>query len=188
MEQPALIIVDVQNDFCPGGALAVQGGDAVIPVLQHWVEKFHADGRPIITTQDAHPPHHISFAERGGPWPPHCVQDTWGFAIHPNLVLPENHVAFLKGTAPDVDAYSGFEGTLAGSQQSLEEFLREHAIDTLYIGGLATDYCVRATVLDGLRLGFRTYVIRDGTAGVNVHPHDSERALAEMAKAGARLL
>lgn len=186
MNHEALIIVDVQNDFCPGGSLAVSTGDEIIPVLQAWVERFQIENQTIITTQDAHPPNHISFYARGGPWPPHCVKDTWGFALHPRLTLPQ-HAVFLKGYLEDVDAYSGFEGVHSDGNLPLEKYLRQLHIDTLYVGGLATDYCVRATVLDALRRGFSTTVLVDAVRGVNVNPSDSERALKEMVKMGARL-
>ncbi len=189
MGHDALIIVDVQNDFCPGGSLAVLEGDQVIPVLQEWVNRFAKQGHLIVTTQDAHPPGHISFLEQGGPWPPHCVKDTWGFEVHPGLKLP-SHAAFYKGYLPDVDAYSGFEGTLvpAPEPRSLEEFLRRNDVNTLYIGGLATDYCVKATVLDALKRGFSTRVIVEGVRGVNLHAQDSQEALKAIRKQGAQLL
>lgn len=190
MGREALVIVDLQNDFCPGGALAVDQGDQVVPVIQAWVDQFQRDGRCVVTTQDAHPPHHISFHERGGPWPPHCVVGTPGFELHPGLTLAP-HPQFHKGSDPDIDAYSGFEGTLANpgeEPQTLEQYLRAHAIDTLYVAGLATDYCVRATVLDAIEKGFHTTVLVDGVRGVDVNPGDSRRALDEMAQKGARLL
>ena len=189
MGQEALIIVDVQNDFCPGGSLAVFEGDQVVPVLNEWAERFSKQGKWIITTQDAHPLDHISFREQGGPWPAHCVKDTWGFQLHPDLKLP-SHAEFYKGYLRKVDAYSGFEGTRVHAEPttSLEEFLRENKIDTLYVGGLATDYCIKATVLDALILGFSTYVIVEGVRGVNLKPDDGQKALQEMRGKGARLL
>lgn len=186
MGREALIIVDVQNDFCPGGALAVDEGDHVIPVIRHWAEAFASQAKDIVTTQDAHPPHHISFRESGGPWPSHCVKGTWGFGLHADLILPE-HFTFFKGYLPDVDAYSGFEGTLAGSSLSLHDFLRQRDVDVVYVAGLATDYCVRATVLDALKLGFATTVLVDAIRGVNVHQEDSQRALDEMRSLGAHV-
>ncbi len=191
MGQQAFIIVDLQNDFCPGGSLAVPEGDRVIPVIQDWASRFQRQGKLVITTQDAHPADHISFRERGGPWPPHCVTGTHGFELHQDLhLLP--HPAFHKGYLRDVDAYSGFEGTLVAPDGtlsnppvSLGEYLRRENVDTLYLAGLATDYCVRATVLDALKLGFATTVLVDGVRGVNVNPNDSEKALNEMAQSGA---
>lgn len=187
MAKPALIIVDVQNDFCPGGALAVPEGDQIIPIIQAAAEDFQRQGLPIVTTQDNHPPHHVSFAERGGPWPPHCVQGTSGFSLHPALQLPP-HAVCLKGEDPDQDAYSGFEGLVQGvdgSREPLASFLHRLSVDTVYVTGLATDYCVRATVLDALQAGFRTVVLKDAIRGVDVNPGDSERALEEMAQQGA---
>ncbi len=189
MEHPALMIVDVQNDFCPGGALAVPEGDQIIPIVRAWAEDFFRQGYPIVTTQDNHPPHHISFGERGGPWPPHCVQGTLGFALHPALQLPP-HAVCLKGEDPDQDAYSGFEGLVEGpegNREPLASFLHRASVDTVYVAGLATDYCVKATVLDALKAGFRTIVLRDAVRGVDVNAGDSARALEEMAGQGAEI-
>ncbi len=186
MGREALIIVDVQNDFCPGGALAVDEGDQVIPVIRQWAEQFASQDKDVITTQDAHPPHHISFRESGGPWPSHCVKGTWGFWLHADLTLPK-HFTIFKGYLPDVDAYSGFEGTLAGSNLNLNDFLHQRKVDTVYIAGLATDYCVRATVLDALKQGLATTVLIDAVRGVNVHPEDSQHALDEMRRLGAHV-
>jgi nicotinamidase/pyrazinamidase len=189
MTRDALIIVDLQQDFCPGGALAVPHGDAIIPVVQEWVNRFADNRQLIVTTQDAHPPDHISFLERGGPWPPHCIVNTPGYLLHPALQLPPGHARFLKGQDRDREAYSGFDGVSADeSALSLADYLRSQSIDRLYIVGLATDYCVRATTLDALAAGFETVVIKNGVRGVDVSPGDSERALAEMAAKGAQLL
>ena len=187
----ALIIVDLQNDFCPGGSLAVPDGDAVIPIIQRWIDRFRREKKEIVATQDAHPPDHMSFASRGGPWPPHCVPGTWGFHIHPELILPPDVPFFHKGTDPRQDAYSGFEGHLARSGQaplSLSRYLKRQGVTRVYVAGLATDYCVRATVLDALKEGFDTTVIIDGIRGVDVQPGDSKRALQEMEQNGARLV
>lgn len=193
MGQEALIIVDLQNDFCPGGSLAVPQGDQVVSVIQDWAERFQRQNKCVITTQDAHPPDHVSFRDRGGPWPPHCVVGTRGFELHPDLKLAA-HPRFHKGFLRDVDAYSGFEGRLVQDQStdhdapSLEQYLRQQNIDTLYVGGLATDYCVRATVLDALKRRFTTTVLLDAVRGVNVNPSDSDKALEDMQRHGARLL
>ncbi|PSR22452.1 MAG: nicotinamidase [Sulfobacillus acidophilus] len=192
MAHEALIIVDVQNDFCPGGSLAVPHGDQVVDAINSWVAERASD-LLIVTTQDAHPPNHVSFHAQGGPWPPHCVVGTWGFELHPSLrVVPS--AQFYKGSSPDVDAYSGFEGRLASSPSvvpeksvSLADFLHQQNVVALYVAGLATDYCVKATVLDALSLGFPTTVLLDGVRGVEVHPGDSQAALDEMARQGARL-
>ncbi|AEJ39671.1 Nicotinamidase [Sulfobacillus acidophilus TPY] len=193
MPAEALIIVDLQNDFCPGGSLAVPQGDAIIPTVNAWIARMQNAGQPIVLTRDAHPANHISFQARGGPWPPHCVPGTPGFAFHPNLHIPADAAIFDKGFHPDRDAYSGFEGVLvdASGQHSsigLAQWLRQHDVTTIYVAGLATDYCVRATVLDALREGFATYVIQQGIRGVDITPGDSARALTEMQEKGARML
>lgn len=177
----ALVIVDVQRDFMPGGALPVPNGDEVVPVLNSYIELFDRLGRPVVATRDWHPPNHISFRPRG-PWPPHCVQGTEGAEFHPDLRLPEGTIVVSKATEPDREAYSGFEGT------DMAERLRALGVRRLFVGGVATDYCVRATVLDGLRLGFEVFVLTDAIRGVDVEPGDSERALEEMLRSGAVLV
>lgn len=178
-KKDALVIVDVQRDFCPGGALAVPNGDAVVDPLNRYIELFKASGLPIIATRDWHPPNHISFRERGGPWPPHCVQGTPGAEFHPDLNLPKDALIVSKATEPDSEAYSGFAGT------ELEAILRSKGISRLFIGGLATDYCVKATTLDALALGFTAFLLEDAIRGVDVNPGDSERAVDEMLSNGA---
>lgn len=188
----ALIVVDFQNDFCPGGTLAVPQGDEILPVIQGLIDQFTQSGRPVAMTQDFHPPHHVSFREQGGPWPPHCVQGTAGCALHPDLKVPMTAAHFYKGFSERTDAYSGFEGRLVNQQQGitdtdLESWLRGQGADTVYIAGLATDYCVRATALDALARSFDTRVISNAVRGVNVSGGDSDRALTELKKAGARV-
>jgi nicotinamidase/pyrazinamidase len=175
----ALVIVDVQRDFCPGGALAVPDGDAVVQPLNSYIEVFKSANLPIVATRDWHPPNHISFRERGGLWPPHCVQGTEGAEFHPQLKLPEETLIISKATQPDLEAYSGFEGT------ELESLLKSKGVKRLFVGGLATDYCVKMTVLDALKLGFTTFLLEDAIRGVNVNPSDSERAIDEMLSNGA---
>lgn len=178
----ALLLVDVQKDFCPGGALAVPGGDEVVPVLNRWVKAAEALGIPLYASRDWHPAGHASFRERGGPWPPHCVQGTPGAELHPDLRLPAGTVVVNKGTDPERESYSAFQGTgLAG-------ILRAANVRRLWVGGLAQDYCVRATVLDALREGFGVRVILEATRPVNVRPEDGQRALQEMSAAGAVLV
>jgi nicotinamidase/pyrazinamidase len=177
----ALIIVDVQNDFCPGGALAVPEGDAVVPVLNRWTAEAEAHGVPVFASRDWHPPNHISFKQRGGPWPPHCVQGTGGAAFHPDLRLPRNVQIISKAEEPDKDSYSAFGGT------DLAERLRRAGVKNVWIGGLAEDYCVRATALDAIKEGFKTHLITDATRAVNVHPADGEQALEEIRRAGGIL-
>lgn len=174
----ALIVVDVQNDFCPGGALPVPDGDRVVPILNDYIRTFSKIGAPIYFTRDWHPSGHISFKEEGGIWPPHCIQGTRGAAFHPDLALPEEGVIISKGTDPQEEAYSGFQGT------GLAERLKRQGIRRLFIGGLATDYCVKNTVLDALEAGFESVYLEDASKGVEVAPGDSSRAVSEMAQAG----
>lgn len=175
----ALVIVDVQYDFCPGGALPVPDGDQVIPVLNRWIGAATTVGAAVFASRDWHPANHISFRDRGGPWPPHCVQGSHGAQLHADLRLPDDAVIIDKGTDPDRDAYSAFDGTL------LADLLKERCTERVFVGGLALDYCVKATVLDGLREGFEVHLIRDATRAVEVEPGDGERALGEMRMAGA---
>jgi nicotinamidase/pyrazinamidase len=177
----ALLIVDVQNDFCPGGALGVTEGDQVVPVLNRWIEVAERQNIPVYLTRDWHPAGHISFNERGGPWPPHCVQDTPGASFRSDLHLPAQPHIISKGSALDRDSYSAFGGT------DLGQSLRNAGIRRVWVGGLAQDYCVRATALDALAEGLEVHVIVDGTRAVNVHPDDGRRALDEMQRAGAIL-
>jgi len=178
-EKDALIIVDLQNDFCPGGALAVPEGDKIVPVLNAYIERFSNSKSIIVATRDWHPENHISFAEQGGIWPKHCVQNTKGAEFHPDLKLPSDSIIVSKATEPDKEAYSGFDGT------NLDKLLKGKGVTRLFVGGLATDYCVRATVLDALRLGFCVFLLLDAIKGVNVQPEDSERAIVEMLEKGA---
>jgi nicotinamidase/pyrazinamidase len=180
----ALIIVDVQNDFCPGGALAVSGGDEVIPVLNRVIERFSAAGLPIFATRDWHPEKTSHFGTYGGLWPVHCVQGTRGAEFHANLELENDIVVVSKGMAPDEDSYSGFQAR-DPSGASLAELLRRKAIERISVGGLATDYCVKHTVLDGLKEGFKVLLLTDAIRAVNLKPHDGELAIAEMVGAGA---
>jgi len=177
--QTALVVVDVQNDFCPGGALPVKDGDQVVPALNKYIEKFRASKTPIIFTRDWHPPDHNSFKEQGGPWPPHCVQNTVGARFHSDLLVPPEAEIISKADKQD-EAYSFFQGT------DMARRLRERGIKRLLVGGLATDYCVRETVLDGLKHGFEVFLLDDASRGVNVKPGDAERALQEMMVKGAK--
>lgn len=179
-KKSALIVVDVQRDFCPGGALPVPEGDRVVPVLNKYVEKFERVGAPIYATRDWHPPNHASFKARGGIWPPHCVQNTEGAEFHPDLALPKGTKIISKAMDPEREAYSGFEGTRLGEE------LKRRGIERVFVGGLATDYCVKNTVMDALKLEFETILLEDAIRGVDVKPGDSERAVGEMVKKGAR--
>lgn len=175
----ALIVVDVQNDFLPGGALAVPEGDRVIPVLNACARRFSAAGLPVFATRDWHPPDHCSFHARGGPWPPHCMAGTPGAALAADLQLPAEAPVVSKATTPGKDAYSGFEGT------DLAERLRRADVTRVLVGGLATDYCVLNTVLDALGQGFEAVVLKDAVRAVDVHPGDGAAAIARMVAAGA---
>ena len=178
----ALLLVDVQNDFCPGGALAVADGDAVVPALNDWIAAAQQGGAPIFASRDWHPPDHLSFAARGGPWPPHCVQNTPGAAFHPDLDLPEDAVVVSKADRSDHEAYSAFDGG------ELAEQLRAANIRRLWVGGLATDYCVKASVLDALELPeLEVHVIADAIRAVDVAQGDGDAALEAMLAAGAVL-
>ncbi len=193
LSDAALIVVDVQNDFCPGGALAVPDGDHVIPVVKNWVNTFQAQDRPIIFTGDAHPRDHVSFQERQGLWPAHCVKGTWGAAYHEALEIPHNAFHVEKGFLADVDAYSGFEGLVMGpdgtrTDQSLQSLLDSLHVHTIYLAGLATDYCVKATGLNGLDLGYKVVLIGDAIRGVNVHPNDSNLAVLVLEARGAEII
>jgi nicotinamidase/pyrazinamidase len=176
----ALIIVDMQQDFLPGGALAVPHGDAVIPVINRYAAEFSRRGLPVFATRDWHPPDHCSFQEQGGPWPPHCVAETPGAQFPPALKLPKDTIIIHKATSPAPDAYSGFQGT------DLEALLRERGCRRVFVCGLATDYCVRATVLDALKADFDAVLLEDAVRPVDVKPGDGERAIQEMKAAGAR--
>jgi nicotinamidase/pyrazinamidase len=182
-ESSALVMVDIQNDFCPGGALAVAEGDRIVEVVNRLVPAFQL----IISTQDWHPADHISFKEQGGPWPPHCVQGTVGAELHAALDQAWISYYFRKASSPDKDAYSEFEGT-DDEGRTLDEALKSNDIKRIYVVGLATDYCVKATVLDGLKHGYDVYVVTDAVRAVNVAPDDGQKAVEEMASAGAHLV
>jgi nicotinamidase/pyrazinamidase len=174
----ALIVVDMQNDFCPGGALAVPDGDAVV----ERINRMASDASFVVATRDWHPPDHGSFAPRGGPWPVHCVRDTPGAALHNGIDRSQVDVVIDKGQVPDREGYSGFEGT------ELERLLREHDVDTVDVAGLALDYCVKATALDAKRAGFDVTVHQGATRGVEVTSGDGELAVAELRAAGVEVV
>ena len=181
----ALVVVDVQNDFCPGGALAVAEGDRVVAVLNRYAAAFAARGAPVFASRDWHPEQTRHFVAGGGPWPPHCLQGTPGARFHPDLRLPAGTVVVSKGMDPDEDAYSSFQARDEDGTD-FATLLRRRGVRRLFVGGLATDYCVRATALDGLAAGFEVVVLEDAVRAVDVQPGDGERALTEMAAAGAR--
>jgi nicotinamidase/pyrazinamidase len=176
-KEDALVIVDLQNDFCPGGALTVPDGDRIVPMVNTLIPKFEH----VFTTQDWHPADHISFKAQGGIWPPHCVVGTPGADLHPDLKAG-GAVQVHKGEESDREAYSGFQGT------DLEDQLMDLGIKRIFVCGLATDYCVRATVLDGINSGFEVIVIADAIKGVEVKPGDSSAAIENMKDAGATII
>lgn len=180
----ALLIIDVQNDFCPGGALPVPTGDWVVAPLNRAAELFAAAGLPVLASRDWHPAVTGHFIEYGGNWPPHCVQGSSGAAFHPQLKLPPGCLVISKGFDAGVDGYSAFDGRLDDGR-SLKQILAVLEVMHLYIGGLATDYCVKETVLVALRAGIKVTVLEDAIAGVELHPGDSLRAIAAMQAAGA---
>ena len=179
-----MLVVDVQNDFCAGGTLAVPDGDRVVEPINRLMTGCAAVGIPIFASRDWHPAGSRHFADHGGPWPVHCVADTPGAAFHPGLHLPVATLVVSKGQAPDTDGYSAFEGTLPDGTR-LGDALAAGGVRELVVCGLATDYCVRASVLDAIRHGFRVAVVSDAIAGVD--PAGGESAAAEMRDAGATL-
>ena len=195
----ALIVVDMQNDFAdPRGALYVRGGEDVLPVANAEIAKARAAGALVVYTQDWHPPSTPHFAKDGGTWPVHCVRGTWGAELHPDLdvsAAPDAGDGDAAGVTlrkvvrtgtGDEDGYSAFEASPEPNEPSrLERLLREHGMERLVVLGLATDYCVRATTLDGLAAGFAATVLADGVRPVDLQPGDGERALDEMRRAGA---
>jgi nicotinamidase/pyrazinamidase len=177
----ALLIVDVQRDFLPGGRLAVPEGDAVVPVLNRYIAEAQRHHLPVFASRDWHPERHCSFKAQGGPWPPHCVAGTAGAQFADDLALPADTAVIDKATREEADAYSAFSGTSLGDQ------LRARGVKRLLVGGLATDYCVLNTVRDALREGFEVVVLDDAIRAVNVKPDDGMRAQREMESRGAVL-
>lgn len=186
MEEPkpgsgdALLVVDIQNDFLPGGSLAVARGDAVIPALNRCLRLFVALGLPVYASRDWHPANHCSFRAQDGPWPPHCIAGTHGAAFAAGLELPPDAAIISKATTPEKDAYSAFGGT------DLDLRLKVAGVRRLFVGGLATDYCVLNTVKDALALGYGVVLFADAVRAVDATPGDGERALAEMQRLGAQ--
>lgn len=187
VERIALVVVDVQNDFTPGGALAVPEGDQVVPLLNQYLERFRAAGLPTFASRDWHPTVTTHFKAYGGLWPPHCIQGTKGAEFHPDLKLPDGTTIVSKGMDPQKDSYSVFDAFEPDGTPFVEG-LKRRGIDRLYVGGLATDYCVKWTALEASKQGFAVTLLVDASLGVNLQPHDSERAIAEMVRQGATLL
>lgn len=174
----ALIVVDMQRDFMPGGTLPVPEADTIIPTINEYIQIFKNRGGTIVATRDWHPTNHISFTTRGGPWPPHCIQGTSGAEFHPDLTLPENTIIVSKATEPDKEAYSGFDGT------NLNDVLRERGVNRIFVCGVATNYCVKATAIDGVKLGYTVIVLLDAIRGIDIPPGSVDRALNEMLDMG----
>jgi nicotinamidase/pyrazinamidase len=177
----ALLVVDVQNDFCPGGALAVAEGDQVVAPLNKLIEEFLERGEPVFKSRDWHPPQTKHFAAYGGTWPVHCVQDTKGAEFHPDLI-DDLHIRTVSKGLGDTDCYSAFDETDLALQ------LRRLGVEEVWVGGLATDYCVKSTVLDALKEGFRVKALEHAMRAVEVKPGDGARAIAEMKAAGAEIV
>jgi len=175
-----LLVVDVQKDFCPGGALPIEGGDEVVPVVNAWIAAAREAGAPVYLSRDWHPQHHLSFEESGGPWPAHCLQDSEGADFHPGLDVPLNAVVVTKGTRFDQDQNSAFD------QTGLADWLQREKVKRIFVAGLAEDVCVLATVLDGRRAGFEVTLIEKGTRPVT--PEGGREAVEKMRRAGARIL
>lgn len=199
----ALLLIDLQNDFCPQGALAVSEGDRVIPIALNAIKQAQQNSVPVIATQDWHPAHHGSFASQSGGkigemgelagleqiwWPDHCIQGSEGAEFHPQLNAAYFDHIVHKGTDATIDSYSAFFDNGRRASTELHSWLQRHQIDTLYMMGLATDYCVKYSVMDALHLGYRVVVITDGCRGVNIKPEDSKIALQQMQTLGATLM
>jgi nicotinamidase/pyrazinamidase len=183
----ALLVIDVQNDFCEGGALAVPNASVAIEAANRYLAQAEYEGLAIYASRDWHPPTTRHFKDYGGEWPVHCVQGTWGARFHDALDLPANAVIVTKGEHVDRPGYSAFEGQTPDGRLLLAD-LKSRGIDDLYVAGLATDYCVKASVLDALEAGLRVTVLEDAIAGVDVNQGDSARALNEMRDSGAAVV
>lgn len=181
MPREALIVVDVQNDFCPGGTLGVAGGDQVVEPLNRAVKALTGAGLPVFFTRDWHPPNHTSFKSRGGPWPPHCVQGTKGADFYPALWVPPSATVVSKGDDPDKEAYSGFQGT------DLARRLKDLGVHEVLIGGLTTDYCVKESAIDAIHAGLKVRILQDAVKPVDAKIGDGKRALKQLLDMGAEL-
>ena len=182
-----LLLVDPQNDFCPGGSLPVPDGDAVMPVLNAWVSAAERAGAPIFISRDWHPPATTHFQALGGAWPAHCVAGTPGAEFHPALRIPPGAVVVSKGMGETEDAYSAFQAR-DEADTPLATLLQRSRVEHLYVMGLATDYCVKASALGGVESGVRVTVVGDGIRAVNLQPEDGARALSDLQVAGVRVL
>lgn len=177
----ALMIIDMQNDFLEGGSLEVPGSNALIPVFNCYIVRFQQSRLPVIATRDWHPPDHCSFVQQGGPWPPHCIAGSAGAAFHADLALPADTHVISKAITREADAYSAFSGT------GLQSLLQSLHIQRIFVGGVATEYCVHETVKDALQLGYSVTVLQDATQAINRKPHDGIKAIDDMIVHGATL-
>ena len=183
-DHAALVIVDVQNDFCEGGSLAVPRGDEVVPVLNEYARRFVDANLPVYATRDWHPERTTHFKQFGGVWPPHCVAGTRGAEFHPDLKLPPGTIVVSKGKGAEEDAYSAFQAE-EESGVPFTDSLKQRGIEHLFVGGLATDYCVQSSVHDAIAQGFQVTLLEDAVRGVDLKAGDSERELRKMKEAGA---
>jgi len=181
----ALLIVDVQNDFCPKGALAVPRGDKVVPPINKYIKIFSQNKLPIFVTRDWHPRETKHFKDFGGLWPKHCIKKTKGARFHPDLKLPKGIIILSKGMDPQEDSYSAFQA-VDNKEVAFFKLLKKFGINELFVGGLATDYCVKFSVLDALKLRFKVKLLTDAIQGVNIKASDSQKAIKEMLAAGAQ--
>jgi nicotinamidase/pyrazinamidase len=183
----ALLVVDVQKDFCPRGALGVQGGDKIIPALNRYIEYFRKNKFPIFLSRDWHPKKTKHFDKFGGPWPAHCIADTKGAEFHAKLKIPKEGFLIYKGMDPDKDSYSAFHAE-DKYRNSLGNLLKILKVEELYIGGLATDYCVRFSTRDAIKQGYKVRILTDAIKGVDLNPGDSKKTLNEMREEGATMI
>jgi nicotinamidase/pyrazinamidase len=185
-ERSALLVVDVQRDFCPGGALPARDAQGILPALNRHLTVAQEAGMPVYASRDWHPPVTSHFRQYGGEWPPHCVRDTEGARFHPDLRLPPAAIVVSKGEDPARPGYSSFDGRTSAGATLLED-LRSRGIQQIYVAGLTTEYCVKQTVMDARRAGLRVTVLLDAVAGIDAEPGDAARAIAEMVSAGAAM-
>lgn len=181
----ALLVVDIQNDFCPGGALGIPEGDRIIPAVNKYIRIFSKNKWPIFATRDWHPVKSKHFKDFGGVWPVHCIHNTKGAAFHPQLKLTKETILLYKGMDPEKDSYSTFQAE-DEKGLSLPKLLKITGISEIYIAGLATDYCVKYSAIDALKLGFKVKILTDAIQGVNLKPRDSEKAIQKITAMGAK--
>jgi nicotinamidase/pyrazinamidase len=187
MAKAALLLVDVQKDFCPGGALAAPGGDQIIAALNRHIADARERNMPVYASRDWHPAVTTHFKEYGGQWPAHCVQETAGAQFHADMKLPADTVVISKGEDPARPGYSAFDGQTSDGKTLLHD-LRDRQVTRLYVGGIATDYCVKATAIDGAEAGLHVCVLRDAVTGIDVRPGDVDRALEDMSRNGVQIV